>query len=51
VSNKTESMLAVIAAIFVLFSAMIDPKISAVGSIVLLIAFAAYRWFGATAAL
>jgi hypothetical protein len=43
-SNKTESVLAVVAAIFVLFSAMVDAKISVVGSIVLMVAFAAYRW-------
>lgn len=40
---QRDSILAIIAAIFVLFTAMIDPRVSTVFAIVLLIAFAVYK--------
>ena len=42
-SAKTEGTLAIAAALLVLFSAMWDPRISVIVSIVALIGFAVYR--------
>jgi hypothetical protein len=41
--SRQDSILAVIAAIFVLFTAMIDPRLSSGLAIGLLIAFAIYK--------
>jgi len=41
--TKTEGILAVIAALIVLFSAMWDPRVSVVVSIAALVAFGAYK--------
>jgi hypothetical protein len=41
---KTEGTLAIIAALIVLFSAMWDPRISVIISIVALVAFGVYRF-------
>jgi hypothetical protein len=46
-SNRTHQIdgwFAVIAAIFVLFTAMLDARVSAVLGVVLLLAFAGYRF-------
>jgi hypothetical protein len=43
-STKTEGTFAIIAAFIVLLSAMWNPLISAVVSIVLLLAFGIYKW-------
>jgi|GEM_PF-1606416 len=43
-SNKTEAIIAILAAFFVLFSAMLNPKISAGLAIVFLIILAAYKY-------
>jgi hypothetical protein len=42
-SNKNEGSLAIIAAMLVLFSAMLDPRVSAGLAVVLLICFAVYK--------
>ena len=42
-STRTEGTLAIAAALLVLFSAMWDPRISIVVSIVALVAFGVYR--------
>jgi hypothetical protein len=44
VSARTESVLAIIAAMLVLFSALWDPRISAGVSVVLLIALGVYKF-------
>jgi len=44
-SNKTEGMIAILAAFFVLLSAMLDPRISAALAIVFLLALAAYKLY------
>jgi hypothetical protein len=44
-NSRQDSSLAVIAAIFVLFTAMIDPRFSSGLAIGLLIAFAIYKVF------
>jgi hypothetical protein len=46
VNDRTEGVLAVIASLFVLFSAMLDPRISAGLSIVFLLGFAVYKLVG-----
>lgn len=43
-SDKTESMMAVLAAVLVLFTTILDPRISAGLAIVLMIAFAVYKF-------
>ncbi len=43
-TEKTEGTIAALAAIFVLFTAMMDPRISAVLSLVFLIALAVYKF-------
>jgi hypothetical protein len=43
-NNKQESSMAVIAALLVLFSTMLDPLISAGLSVILFIAFAIYKY-------
>ena len=43
-NTKTEGILAIIAALIVLFSAMWDPRISATVSIVALLAFGIYKF-------
>ena len=43
-SNKTEAIIAILAAFFVLLSAMLDPKISAGLAIVFLVVLAAYKY-------
>lgn len=42
-SNKTEGIIAILAAFFVLFSAMLDSKISAGLAIIFLVVLAAYK--------
>jgi len=44
-SNKTEGIIAIFAAFFVLLSAMLDPKISAGLAIVFLVLLAAYKLY------
>jgi len=44
-SNKTEGIIAILAAFFVLLSAMLDPKISAGLAIVFLVVLAAYKLY------
>lgn len=41
--TKTEGILAVIAALIVLFSAMWDPRVSVAVSVVALVAFSVYK--------
>jgi len=43
-SDRTESMMAVLAAVLVLFTSMLDPRISAGLAVVLMIAFAVYKF-------
>jgi hypothetical protein len=43
-NTKTEGALAIIAALIVLFSAMWDPRVSAVVSIVALLALGVYKF-------
>ena len=43
-SSKTEGTIAILAALFVLFSAMIDPRISAGVAVVALAAIGVYRF-------
>jgi len=43
-NTKTEGTLAIVAAFIVLFSAMWDPRISVVVSVVALAAFSVYRF-------
>jgi Ca2+/Na+ antiporter len=45
VSDRTESIVAILAAFFVLFSAMLDPRVSAELAVVFLVALAAYKFF------
>ncbi len=47
-SPNTEATLAIVAALLVLFSAMIDPRISAGVAVVLLLAFAAFKFIRKT---
>ncbi|MEO8608606.1 MAG: hypothetical protein ABI690_12020 [Chloroflexota bacterium] len=42
-NSRAESILAIIAAIFVLFTAMIDPRLSSVLAVGLLVVFAIYK--------
>lgn len=42
-SNKQEGIFAIIAAIFVMFSAMLNPIVSVITSVILLVAFSAYK--------
>jgi hypothetical protein len=44
VNARTESIIAVVAAIFVLFSALWDPRISVAVSVVALLALAVYKF-------
>ena len=44
-SNKTEGMIAILAAFFVLLSAMFDPRISAGLAVVFLVVLAAYKLY------
>ncbi len=43
-NTKTEGSIAIVAAVFVLFSAMWDPRISVVVSVVALAALGVYRF-------
>jgi hypothetical protein len=43
-NNKTEATISIVAAIFVLFSAMFDPRISAGLAVVFLAALAVYKF-------
>ncbi len=43
-SAKTEGTIAIVAALLVLFSAMLDPRISAGLAVVALLAFGVYRF-------
>ena len=43
--NKTEAIIAFLAAFFVLLSAMLNPKISAGSAIIFLIILAAYKLY------
>lgn len=43
-NTKSEGTMAIIAALFVLFSAMWDPRVSVVVAIVALLAFAGYKF-------
>ncbi|MBV7331521.1 hypothetical protein KFU94_25455 [Chloroflexi bacterium TSY] len=45
-NTQTEAVMGMIAALLVLFSAMIDPWISVVLSLLLLVAFSVYRFLG-----
>ena len=40
---KTEATISILAAMFVLFSAMLDPRVSVALSVVFLVAFAVYK--------
>jgi hypothetical protein len=42
-TSKVEGVLAVLAAVFVLFSAMLDPRLSVVVSLVALLGYALYK--------
>ena len=44
-SNKTEGIIAILAAFFVMLSAILDPKISAGLAIVFLVVLAAYKLY------
>ena len=44
-NNKTEAIIATLAAFFVLLSAMLDPKISAGLAVVFLVVLAAYKLY------
>lgn len=44
-SDKIESAASVAAAMLVLSSAMLDPRISVAVAVILLLGLAAYRWF------
>jgi len=44
-SNKTEAIIAILAAFFLLFSAMLSPKISAGLAVVFLSILAAYKLY------
>ncbi len=43
-NTKTEGSLAIVAALIVLFSAMWDPRVSVIVSVVALVAFGVYRF-------
>ncbi|HEX7588731.1 MAG TPA: hypothetical protein VF478_10485 [Anaerolineae bacterium] len=43
-NNKTEGMLSILAALLVLFSAMIDPRVSLALAVTCLLAFAIYKF-------
>jgi len=43
-NSPNDSALAVIAALLVLFTAMLDPRVSSALAVGLLIAFAIYKW-------
>ncbi len=47
-SPNSEAALAIVAALLVLFSAMIDPRISAGVAVILLLAFAAFKFIRKT---
>lgn len=49
-SARTEAAIAFAAAIFVLMSAMIEPRVSAGLAVVFLLALAGYRWYAARGA-
>jgi hypothetical protein len=44
IDEKTEATLSIVAAIFVLFTAMLDPRISAGLAILLLVALSIYKF-------
>ncbi len=44
-SNKTEGVIAILASFFVLFSAMLNPKISAGLAVVFLVVLASYKLY------
>lgn len=44
-NERHEGILSIIGALLVLFSAMLDPRISAALAVILLIAFALYKLF------
>jgi hypothetical protein len=44
VNNKTEGTISILAALFVLFSAMLDPRVSVVLAVVFLIGLAIYKF-------
>ncbi len=44
-TNKQEGIFAIIAAFFVLFSAMLNPLVSAIIAVVLLTVFAIFKFF------
>ena len=43
-NEKTEATISILAALFVLFSAMLDPRVSVVLSVIFLVAFAVYKF-------
>lgn len=43
-TDRTESTMSIIAALLVVFTAMLDPRVSAGPAAVLLVAFAFYKW-------
>jgi len=43
-SDKTESMMAALAAVLVLFTSILDPRISAGLAVVLMIIYAVYKY-------
>lgn len=49
-NDRSEGIMAIIASLLVLFSAMFDPRISAGLSILLLLGFAVYKLVGRRAA-
>lgn len=49
-TDRTEGILAIIASLFVLFSAMFDPRVSAGLSVILLLGFAIYKLVAGRAA-
>jgi hypothetical protein len=44
-NEQTEARIGTIAAFLVLFSAMLDPRISAAMAVVFLLALAGYHWY------
>ncbi len=42
--NKTEGTISIIAALFVLFSAMLDPRVSVIVAVFALVALAIYKF-------
>lgn len=43
-NEKTEATISILAALFVLFSAMLDPKVSVVLAVIFLVALAVYKF-------